>query len=90
MGIIRLITVVAVIWLVWFFVKRFQQNLVERKQAAEKKAEIKAAQSEPLSSVKKCAVCGIHVPENETVVYNGRYYCSDAHKNSDSAGKNEK
>lgn len=84
MGIIRLITVAAIIWLVWFFYKRFQQNLLERKQAAENEKQKKA----PVSSVKKCAVCGVHVPEVEALAHNGRYYCSKecstADKNSDS------
>lgn len=80
MGIIRLITVVAVIWLVWFFLKRFQQNMIERKQAAEDEKKKGA----PVTSVKKCAVCGVHVPETEAIAHNGRYYCSTAHKKSDS------
>ncbi|MDH3327551.1 MAG: PP0621 family protein [Gammaproteobacteria bacterium] len=80
MGIIRLITVVAVIWLVWFFFKRFQQNLINRKQAAVKS-------NNTVSSVKKCAECGVHVPESEALEHNGLYYCSASHKKSSSSNK---
>lgn len=75
MGIIRLITVVAVIWLIWFVFKRFQQNLIDKKSISAKEVSV--------SSVKKCAVCGVYVPENEALVNNGRYYCGAAHKNKD-------
>ena len=75
MGIIRLVTVVAILWLAWFFFKRFQQNMLERKQSKKKET--------PVSNVKECAVCGVHVPETEALSHNGRYYCSIAHKSSD-------
>lgn len=80
MGIGRLITVIAVIWLVWFFLKRYQQHLINRKQADDKNSSHK--KSDPISSVKECAVCGVHVPESEALEHDGRYYCSVAHKNS--------
>ncbi len=75
MGIIRLITVAAVIWLAWFFFKRFQRYAEEKKQIPKKE--------EPISSVKKCAVCGVYVPEHEAFERNDRYYCSRAHENAD-------
>ncbi len=77
MGIIRLITVIAVIWLVWFFYKRFQQGLMSAKHA---RAEANK-KNKSFLNVKKCAVCGVHVPESEVLEHNGRYYCSIEHKN---------
>jgi len=80
MGIVRLITVAAIIWLVWFFFKRFQQNMLERKKTSEHQNKKK---TDTVSNVRKCAVCGIHVPESEAIAHNGRYYCSTAHKDSE-------
>lgn len=77
MGITRLIVIVAVIWLIWFILTRFQQRQLEKKKA--KKTET------PLSNVKKCQVCGIYVPEREALAHNGRYYCSEAHKSADTS-----
>jgi len=74
MGLMRLITIAAVIWLAWFFYTRFQQKRLEKIQATKKQT--------PVSSVKKCAVCGIYVPVHEALMHDGRYYCSEAHKNS--------
>jgi len=79
MGITRLITVAIVIWLIWFVFKRFQQGVDNRKRNAEiKKNKAKNA----VSSVKKCAACGVHVLEVEALEQDGRYYCSVEHKHS--------
>lgn len=76
MGIGRLITIAAVIWLVWFIFTRFQRQLIEKKQSAKN-----ARKETVVSPVKKCDVCGVYVPEHEALLHNGRYYCSEAHKN---------
>ena len=74
MGITRLIIIIGIIWLVWFFYKRFQQKIAERDRTASEK-------ENQVSSVKKCAVCGVHVPEAEALEDNGLYFCCAAHKN---------
>jgi uncharacterized protein len=35
----------------------------------------------------RCAYCGLHVPQSESVVVDGRHYCGDEHRQLDSNGK---
>jgi len=76
MGIVRLITIAAVIWVVWFLLKRFQEKLAHRREHQQ----VSRKKSNPVSNIKKCTVCGVHVPESEALEHNGQYFCSLAHK----------
>lgn len=29
----------------------------------------------------RCEVCGVHLPQDESVAAQGRYFCSEAHRN---------
>lgn len=37
--------------------------------------------SKPAEKMVRCEVCGVHLPQDESVAAHGRYFCSDAHRN---------
>lgn len=39
------------------------------------------AQSQPLKNMVRCEVCGVHLPQEESVAAEGRFFCSEAHRN---------
>lgn len=66
-GLLRLLAVLFCIWLLW----RFVQKKTGGKQST--------TQSNSASMV-VCEVCGTHVPEDNAINENGRWYCSAAHR----------
>ncbi len=79
MGLIRLITIAVLIWLAWALYRRFvhyKNSAISANREKQKKPAIKA--------VKRCAVCGIHIPENEAIKKQDRYFCCEQHSNQDS------
>jgi len=75
MGLTRLLMIIAIVWVVWFIYRRVKQGKHVLKRNKVKKHAI--------SNVKQCSVCGVHVPENEVLESNGRFYCSQKHLKSD-------
>lgn len=39
----------------------------------------------------RCVHCGVHLPVSESLLSNGQYYCSEAHRlaHQDKAGSND-
>ena len=70
MGITRLLLLGLIIWLIFFLIKRFKLAQAAR-ITNQKKAKV--------TTVRQCAVCAVHVPENEAVLKGDLYYCSQAH-----------
>jgi uncharacterized protein len=33
----------------------------------------------------QCATCGLYLPEHEAISYQGKYYCSQSHRDGDKA-----
>lgn len=73
MNLIRLIAIAAIIWLIY-------RMVTGRKRSKER---IEQKQGRPVDKMVKCAYCGTHVPESEAIAANGRYYCSEEHRDSD-------
>ena len=70
MGIGRLLVLGLAIWLIWFVYKRLKASAVSIKSQKQKTK---------VASVKQCAVCSVHVPEEEAIKKGDLYYCSQAH-----------
>lgn len=34
----------------------------------------------------RCAQCGVHLPRSESILADGKYYCSDAHRRGHQSG----
>lgn len=76
MGLFRLLIIIFLIWLAYYFVRRLlkaSQNKATRDKARK------------LENMVQCARCGLHVPEQEALRSHERYYCSAAHRDEDDA-----
>lgn len=71
MGLIRLLIIAALIYIAW----RVFRNLLSRSQQAG--SPITSKQQELM---RKCAQCGIHVPDHEAFSHNGKHFCSQEHQ----------
>jgi len=65
---IRILLILAAVWLVLFYVRRaFSRR---------NKPPVPTAPARMVA----CAVCGTHVPESEAVHAGGKVYCGEAHR----------
>jgi AmpD protein len=63
----------------WFFIRWKKQRGLEQR---EQKEEVKAAQASATNAPKKmvaCRVCGLRLPEEESLIHNGQHYCEQSH-----------
>lgn len=37
----------------------------------------------------RCAHCGVHLPKGESILADGRHYCSDAHRRAYESGRKD-
>lgn len=72
MGLIRLLIIAALIYIAW----RVFKNLLSRSQQVDPPA----ANQQRQELMRKCAQCGIHVPDHEAFSHNGRHFCSQEHQ----------
>lgn len=73
MNLIRLIIIGLIIWLLY---RAFQRMLNKpQQQGPDKRPSIS-------HDMVKCAHCGIHIPRDEALEKDGRYYCSPEHRDS--------
>lgn len=73
MNLIRLIVIGLIIW----FLYRAVQRMLEKPRTTERP-------TRPASSrdMVKCAYCGIHIPRDEALEREGKYYCSTEHRDA--------
>lgn len=65
---IRLIVIALIIYLSLKIFKRWAEN--KKTQTQQQTLE---------KDMVRCEVCQLHVPENEALQYDGKYYCSQKH-----------
>ncbi|MDX1810495.1 MAG: PP0621 family protein [Gammaproteobacteria bacterium] len=73
MGLVRVITIGLVIWLGWMLYRRF---ILQKKNIP---SNAKAKQTDNVAAMRQCAVCGVHVPQEEALYKNNKYYCCQQH-----------
>jgi len=71
MNLIRLLVIVAIIWLVY----RIYQNWQAAKPVSSKKTK-----TPPIEDMVQCSKCGVHLPANEALKSGDKFYCSESHK----------
>ena len=69
MGLFRLLLIIALVWLAW---RLLSKTLLGKRQSTRDNLEA------PRRMV-RCAQCGLHVPESESVEQQGNHFCSQAH-----------
>ena len=68
---IRLLIIVALVWVAW---KLLKNSLLSNAQSRGNAAAGNAA-----TRMVKCQQCGVHLPENEATSKNGHFFCSQLH-----------
>jgi uncharacterized protein len=64
---LRLLILAGIVWFIYSFIKRSLAS--------------KQTQQPPLTAtMHQCRYCGVHIPHNEAVIFEGLVFCSDAHK----------
>lgn len=74
MGLARLVVILIIGWLIYSLTRRWLASL---DQKWEQKKPDRSAHIETMVS---CAYCDLHVPQNEALQAQGKYYCSDEHR----------
>ncbi len=74
MGLIRLVVILVIVWLVYSLTRRWLATLDQKKNAK------KQAGSSRIETMVSCAHCGLHIPQQEAIQAQDKYYCSDKHK----------
>lgn len=69
MSLIRLIVIALIIYLLIQIFKRWAANKNSQSPIDQEKSE----------KMVQCEVCQLHIPENEALKLNGKFYCSQAH-----------
>lgn len=73
MGLIRLIIIVALVYLAWRLVKA---TLAQRGGLTRTSGEDR----QPGEKMLPCARCGVHVPQSEAFLHDGQAFCSQQHQ----------
>lgn len=64
---IKLILIIIAVWLIYtLFVKNKRNG--------------RSNQAKPLKNMVRCETCGIHLPEDESIREEDRFFCSEAHR----------
>ena len=69
MGLGRLLTILILVWLGYLVYRRFISTSSKHKKSGTRSVE----------KTVRCAHCQLHIPEQEALSRNGRYYCSQEH-----------
>ncbi|HRQ04783.1 MAG TPA: PP0621 family protein [Nitrosomonas halophila] len=64
------ILLIALIFLAFWLVKRFQRAARQPPRSEQKVIE----------DMVRCAYCDVHLPKSESVAGHGQYFCSEAHR----------
>lgn len=72
MNLFRLLIIAAIVWLVIRIFKNWQEKNLIAKKNADKNSTIK--------NIVKCSKCDVHLPEQEAIKKNGKFYCCEEHK----------
>lgn len=71
MGLIRLLIIGALIYIAW----RVIRNLLNAPRQSDQ-----PSQPPREELMRKCAQCGVHVPDHEAFSHNGKHFCSQEHQ----------
>jgi len=74
MLLIRILIIALLVWIAYSLLRRYLKNKQFKRPSFKKFMPQK---------ILKCEICATHVPEQEAIVFKGRYYCSEEHKRLD-------
>lgn len=73
MGLVRLLTLLLIVWLIYALVKRYLSKTGSAKRNEQKSG------SNDIEKIVRCDKCSVHIPLKEAIEHKGRYYCSKEH-----------
>lgn len=80
----RVIWTLVLLGVVWWLVRRWQVGRGSEGRSAETGADAPtgapAQDVLPPARMVRCAHCGVHLPESDAFLSQGRHYCSTAHR----------
>ena len=76
----RTLILIFAIWLAFVLARQLMRS---RRQ--NRVADTSAPKHSLPVTVVPCAYCGLHIPKNEALAANGRYYCCTSHKDGHSS-----
>ena len=74
MNLIRLIVIALIVYLLIRAFKRYQENKISQKSRDAEKIQ---------QQMVPCEVCKLHIPEQDALIRNGKYYCCQEHLEQD-------
>lgn len=63
----KLLLLAIAVWLIIVIFKHYRASLQ------------KSSSASPAEDMVQCATCGLHLPKNDSLFRNDKYYCSSAH-----------
>lgn len=69
---IKLLLLVAGVWLIYTILKKYRSSLRQDEQAA--------PPTPAQEDMVRCVQCGVHLPKSESILSGGEFYCSDEHR----------
>jgi uncharacterized protein len=63
----KLLLLAVAVWLIIVILKRYRNSLKQ------------SSPSSRAEDMVQCAVCGLHLPKNDSLFEDSKYYCSSAH-----------
>ena len=73
MGLIRLVVILIIAWLVYSLTRRWLASLDQKRVQ-------KRDKSPHIENMVSCALCNLHIPQDEAVQAQGKYYCCAEHR----------
>ena len=77
----RLLLILGIIFLVWIAYRFLQNTWSQRVKEVEKQEPKKVTDkhTESIQTIRACAYCKTHIPENEGLIEDGQFFCSYQH-----------
>lgn len=72
MGLIRLVIIVFIGWLLFRLFRRWQNRIPTKPPGS----------GEKIDTMVKCAHCGVHIPRQNAIENNEKFFCCEEHKNN--------
>ncbi|MCU7939130.1 MAG: hypothetical protein KZQ64_10780 [gamma proteobacterium symbiont of Bathyaustriella thionipta] len=75
----RILLILGILFLVWMGYRFLNNTWSSRVKEVEKKARKQSQQPKQVENIKACAYCKTHIPENEGIYEQGKFFCSYQH-----------
>lgn len=75
----RIFLILGVFFLIWMAYRFLNKTWSERVMEVEKKARQQLQNKNQVQQVKACAYCKTHIPEDEGIYEQGKFFCSYQH-----------